>query len=113
MKTLYVYILRCGDGSYYTGVTNDLDRRIAEHNSNLLPNCYTYRRQPVELVWTDSFSSDQAIAVEKQIKGWSRRKKEAMIQRDWDTVRVLAACKNVSSSRRLWEEDWRPKTPSG
>lgn len=110
MTTLFVYILRCSDDTYYTGLTNDLDRRIAEHNEGLVPDCYTWKRRPVELAWVDDFPTpSQAIAVEKQIKGWTRNKKEAMIRDNWDTVRVLAACRNKSASKRLWKKNWIPK----
>ena len=80
MSTYYVCILKCSDGSYYTGVTNDIERRIYEHNSEENEKSYTYKRRPVILVYYDSFSNiNNAIAYEKQIKGWSRKKKEALI----------------------------------
>jgi putative endonuclease len=109
MKSLYVYILKCNDDSYYTGVTNDLDRRIIEHNTGLVPGCYTWKRRPLELVWADCFSPNQAIAIEKQIKGWARKKKEALIQGNWDVIQALSICRNESTSKRLWKEDWSPK----
>src|SRR5690606_40472044 len=81
MKEYYVYILQCKDGSYYTGVTNDIDRRLWEHQEGINNECYTYRRRPVKLVYVENFNDvNQAIAFEKQIKGWSRKKKEALIQ---------------------------------
>ena len=80
MKCYHVYILKCADNSYYTGITSDLDKRISEHESGTHKNSYTYFRRPVELVYFAEFSSvDLAIAKEKQIKKWSRVKKEALI----------------------------------
>lgn len=87
MKFYYVYILKCSDGSYYTGVTNDLEKRLGEHNSNFSVTSYTYKRRPVKLVYSQQFNDiNQAIELEKQIKGWSRRKKEALINGDWDKL---------------------------
>jgi len=80
MKTYYVYILRCADGSYYTGVTNNAERRLWEHQEGLIPGCYTNTRRPVKLVHVESGNDiGGAIFREKQIKGWSRKKKEALI----------------------------------
>lgn len=86
-----VYILRCADGSYYTGITRrSLEERVGEHNSGLIPG-YTASRRPVELVFADSFERiDQAIARERQIKGWSRAKKDALIRRDYAALPALA-----------------------
>lgn len=79
----FVYILRCADGKYYVGVTNDVERRFAEHQQGLIPRSFTYDRRPVELALVEWFNNiDQAIAREKQIKGWSRAKKEALIAGD-------------------------------
>jgi putative endonuclease len=73
MKTYYVYILECADGSYYTGVTNDIDRRFEEHQAGENKTCYTYKRRPLKLVFTTDFNDiNQAIAFEKQVKGWSK-----------------------------------------
>jgi putative endonuclease len=84
MKQYFVYILLCSDNSYYTGVTNDLDRRMYEHESGLDPKSYTFKRRPLKLVFYESFNDvNQAIAFEKQVKGWRRAKKEAIINGDW------------------------------
>ena len=97
-KLLYVYIVRCADKSYYTGVTNNFERRIGEHNEGIDPDCYTFKRRPVELVFVDAFQIfKQAIAFEKQIKGWSRKKKEALIEQNWEKLVELSACKNSTS----------------
>lgn len=87
MKSYFVYILKCCDDSYYTGITNNLERRILEHKSGLKIECYTFKRRPIELVWFEIFNDvTNAIKTEKQIKGWSRRKKEALILQDWDKL---------------------------
>lgn len=91
MKQYYVYILLCSDNSYYTGVTNDIDRRIYEHELGLITKCYTFRRRPLKLVFYEIFQDiNQAIAFEKQVKGWSRIKKQALIERDWDKLVQLS-----------------------
>ena len=88
---LYVYIVECSDGSFYTGITNDLDRRIAEHNEGLNNKAYTNNRRPVKLVYFEDHSDPYyAISREKQIKGWSRKKKIAMIKGNWDKLVELA-----------------------
>jgi putative endonuclease len=76
-----VYILRCADGSYYTGITKqEIEGRVWEHNNLPLEKSYTFKRRPVELVFTETYDRLlDAIAREKQIKGWSRRKKEELI----------------------------------
>jgi putative endonuclease len=88
----HVYILRCADGSLYTGSAtgDDLDRRVTEHQTGARPG-YTLTRRPVVLVWSEHFDRiADAIAAERQIKGWSQAKKEALIRGDWDDVRSLA-----------------------
>ncbi len=86
MKTYYVYILKCSDNSFYTGITNDLERRLIEHKTKKSFS-YTFKRQPVKLVWyLECTKPDEAIKIEKQIKGWSRRKKQALISENWDNL---------------------------
>jgi len=75
----FTYILKCSDGSYYTGVTNDIQRRFWEHQTGQVPG-YTHGRRPVELAWcSDDLDIISAIHTEKRIKGWRRAKKEALI----------------------------------
>jgi putative endonuclease len=82
MKNYYIYILHCNDGSYYTGVTNNVEKRYYEHQNGLIDNCYTHGRRPLKLVCIENFRDiREAIAREKQIKGWKREKKEALIKR--------------------------------
>ncbi len=86
MKTYFVYILKCSDDSFYTGITNNLERRLIEHKTKKSFS-YTYKRQPLELVWyLGCTKPDEAIKIEKQIKGWSRRKKQALISENWNDL---------------------------
>jgi putative endonuclease len=87
----HVYMLRCADGSYYVGSARlGLDRRVSEHNTGTYGG-YTSKRLPVELVWAEHFPDiTDAIATERQIKGWSRAKKEALIAGDYTLIRTLA-----------------------
>jgi putative endonuclease len=87
-----VYILRCADGSYYTGLTKqDAEARAWEHNNDPIDS-YTARRRPVTLVFTETYDRiTDAIARERQIKGWSRRKKEALIRGDYEALPALAS----------------------
>lgn len=87
----WVYILRCVDNSYYTGHTDNIEQRIAQHHQGYFPTCYTYKRRPLALVFSQDFATrEEALASEQQIKGWSRKKKEAMMQGDWAEVSRLA-----------------------
>ena len=90
MKTGFVYILKCSDGSYYTGVTNDPERRFAEHQQGQCDG-YTRSRRPVEMVWiSEEMDILSAIENEKRIKGWRREKKEAIINDEWDKLPGLS-----------------------
>jgi len=86
----FAYIPRCNDGSYYTGHTEDLEIRMAQHQTGALGG-YTAKRLPVVLLWSQDFATrDEAFDAERQIKGWSRAKKEALIAGDWSRVTELA-----------------------
>lgn len=86
----HTYLLRCNDGSYYTGHTDDIEQRIAQHSTGALGG-YTAKRLPVTLVWSDSFPTrEEAFAAERKIKGWGRAKKEALILGDWEMISLLA-----------------------
>src|SRR4051812_31727124 len=100
-----VYILRCADGRYYTGLTReDPEVREWEHNNDPIDS-YTSRRRPVKLVFCEVYDRlTDAIARERQIKGWSRRKKEALIHGAYDALPELAS--------RPSKGICRPPTPS-
>ena len=88
--SFWVYLLRCRDGSYYAGHTDNLELRLAQHMEGSMCD-WTRRRRPVELVWAgDTDSREQALAFERRIKGWTRAKKEALIAGDWDLIGWLA-----------------------
>lgn len=88
--TFWAYVVRCADDSYYTGHTDDLERRIGQHNLGEIPG-YTQTRRPVTLMWSQEFPSRQeALAAEFQVKDWSRKKKEALFRDDWAAVSAAA-----------------------
>lgn len=85
----WVYILKCADNSYYTGVTVDLERRLDQHATSATG--YTAKRKPLELAWAEEFVNlDDAQAFEHQVKGWTRAKKEALMRGDWAEIQRLA-----------------------
>jgi len=94
---IFVYMLRCSDGSYYVGLTRaGLDKRVGEHASGAFTG-YTYWRRPVELVWSQEFQRlTDAIRWERQLKGWRREKKEAVIRGDFDVLIELSKTANRS-----------------
>ena len=91
MKASYVYILKCSDNTYYTGVTSNLSQRIFQHENGVFQDCYTFNRRPVLLVFYAEFT-DITIAIqkEKQIKKWSRAKKEALLLGEFNDLPNLA-----------------------
>ena len=96
----YMYILLCEDGSFYTGSTKNLTRRITQHFSGEGAN-HTKKHKPVKLVYYEEFDRiDKAYYRERQIHGWSRAKKEALIQNMTDKRHELAECKNESSHKK-------------
>jgi len=107
MKNAWVYILRCCDGSYYTGKTQNLELRIAQHQNGTYKG-YTSKRLPVQLVYVQSFPTYiEAIRAERQIKGWSRAKKEALIRGDFELLHDLSVCRNASH----YKTEKRRRTP--
>ena len=91
MQQSYVYILKCADGTFYTGVSSNLTQRLFQHETGYYPDCYTATRRPVELVFYAEFTDiNLAIEKEKQIKKWSRAKKLALINDDFDVLPNLA-----------------------
>lgn len=94
----YVYILRCTDGSYYTGHTDNLEARVLTHQRGELPG-YTRLRRPVQLDFAEEFTSrDEAFRRERQIKGWSLGKKRPLIEQDWERLVNLARARGSTSS---------------
>jgi len=95
-----VYIVRCSDGSYYVGSTTQaLENRITEHNAGLYDG-YTAARRPVELVFHAEFQSlNDCASAEQQIKGWSRKKKEALIRGDFGSLQFLARRKTKTQTK--------------
>jgi len=91
MKVSYVYILKCADNTYYTGITSRLEKRLIEHQQGKHIESYTYKRRPLKLVFYAEFTNiNQAIATEKQVKKWSRSKKEALINGEFEKLPNLA-----------------------
>jgi len=96
MREFYVYILHCADQSYYTGVTNNFELRIEQHQMGYNPDSYTFERRPVKLVHVEVFGSIlDAIHREKQLKRWSRRKKQALIQGNDEQLILFSKRKRV------------------
>ena len=111
MKPFFVYMLRCRDESYYVGHTDDLEKRLAEHDAGTFPG-YTCERRPVELVWfSEMVTREDALERELQLKRWTRRKKEALIAGDWDRVKALARGKDRVVSRSRPPFDYGPDEP--
>ena len=93
MSGAWVYIVECRDGSFYTGLTkeDDPEARVWEHNNGVYQNSYTSFRLPVKLVYAEHFELvSDAITAERRTKGWSRAKKIAMMQRNWQEVQKLS-----------------------
>jgi len=110
MKPFFLYMLRCADGKLYVGHTDDLEKRIALHQSGALGG-WTSSRRPVELVFADGFATRAgALEREMQVKGWTRAKKEALIARDWQRIHSLARGPDRTFVRR---STVRPSTARG
>ncbi len=92
----FLYILECSDASYYTGSTIDLEKRLKEHNNGSGAN-HTKKRLPVRLIYVEEYKSiGKAFSREKQIQGWSREKKEALMNGEFAKLSGLTGCKNES-----------------
>ena len=100
MDGAFIYILRCADGTYYTGITRrSVDERMSEHVQGLVDS-YTARRRPVELLFSEYYARvDEAVAAEQRIKGWSRAKKEALIRGDYEALPRLAGRRTRSFTK--------------
>lgn len=104
-KPFFMYILRCSDGSYYVGHTDDLETRMAQHHSGL-GSAHTRRHLPVALVWHQEFETRvEALEMERRVKGWKREKKQALIDGRMDDLKILSSrserARAMSASRRL------------
>ena len=109
MKIIYVYILECADDSFYVGITNDVGRRFIEHSTGIHEDSYTNSRRPVKLVFCRQFNNPmKAIKYEKQVKGWTRAKKLALINNDINSLHELSSCKN-ETSHKLYNESEQAK----
>jgi predicted GIY-YIG superfamily endonuclease len=96
--TFWAYMLHCRGGYFYVGHTDDLERRIAQHKMGMFPG-FTADHLPVEYVWSQEFvTRDEAKTAEKQVKGWSRAKKMALIRGDWARISALAKSKSGPST---------------
>ena len=92
-------MLECADESYYVGMTTSLEKRLAEHEVGIDPHAYTYSRRPIKLVWSQVFATEhEAFTAERQLKGWSRAKKQALSKGDWDAIHQI-----VKSERKRRE----------
>jgi len=97
MKVGYVYILECSDGTFYTGSTIDLDKRIQQYQNGLGAN-HTKKRLPVKLIYFEKFPGvEEAFKREKQIQGWSRNKKIALIEENYENLSKFSECMNASN----------------
>jgi putative endonuclease len=98
-KTYYIYILYCKDGKLYTGVTNDLESRLIEHNEGWV--IYTSKRLPVKLVYYEEYDDvHEAIDREKQLKRWSRKKKLALIEGNQQELKRFSECTNGTNYKK-------------
>jgi tRNA/rRNA methyltransferase len=90
MKPFFMYMLQCNDGSYYVGHTDNIESRISAHNQGFVEG-YTKKRLPVTVVYVQCFGTRiEAITAERQVKGWSRRKKQALAENDWDKIKAIS-----------------------
>lgn len=100
----FTYILECSDGSYYTGSTKDLSKRLIEHKNGTGAN-YTKKKLPVTLIYVEEYQRiDSAFYREKQIQGWSRAKKQALINGQLKKLHTLAECKNETNYKYFKEK---------
>ena len=96
-----VYILECADGSYYTGSTNDINKRLWQHEQGVDPIAYTFSRRPVRLVWASEEVQHyyDALRWERQIKGWSRAKKQALIEGKFDLLHEIVKLERMEKEK--------------
>ena len=98
----FVYILECSNGTFYTGSTADIYNRIYDHMTGADPKAYTYRLRPVKLVWAEEFETRiDALNIEKQIKGWSHSKKQALIEDDFERIHNIIKQERRNREKRI------------
>ena len=86
----YVYILQCSNGTFYTGSTSNPQERVFDHVSGFDPKAYTFQLRPVKLVWAEEFEIRiDALSIEKQIKGWSHAKKQALVEENFKEIHQI------------------------
>ena len=103
--SFWAYLLHCADRTYYTGHTDDLEKRVGQHQQGVMRG-YTHSRRPVELVWAEAFPTrDEAKAAELKVKNWSRAKKEALIARDWDRLKRASVPPSERAARQAAASD--------
>jgi tRNA/rRNA methyltransferase len=111
--SFWAYILRLSNGIYYTGHTDDLDKRLAEHQSGAIKG-YTHDKRPVELMWADEFPTRaEALEAELRVKAWSRAKKEALIRGDWKRLSLAAVPPRERADRASASLGGVPRLRSG
>ena len=102
----WMYMLRCCDESFYVGHTDNLEQRLAQHEQGAFRECHTYWRRPVLLVFSQPFPTrEEALAMERRVKGWSRAKKAALCEGDWKEISRLARGKRPSTSSGRTDEE--------
>jgi putative endonuclease len=109
----YMYILKCSNGSYYTGSTIDLERRLLQHQAGEGAN-HTRKRLPLRLVYFEEYSRiDLAFYREKQVQGWSRKKKEALVNGDLEELNLMEECQNEThfSKKERTSAPLSPRVP--
>jgi len=98
----WVYLLQCADGKYYVGSHrgSDVDARVGEHNEGINPKAFTFSRRPVRLLWCGAFADPaEIVSFERQMKGWTRAKKEAFVQGDWEGLKALSKSRTAPPVR--------------
>jgi hypothetical protein len=110
--SFWAYMLHCHGGRFYVGHTDDLERRVAQHRSGAIAG-FTADHLPVEFVWSQAFPTrDEAKAAERQIKGWSRAKKLALIRGDWGLISERAKKKDSASTSSAWTGEGDSSAPN-
>jgi len=111
MKFYYVYMLLCSDETIYIGMTNSVSRRLIEHQKGNNRHCYTYLRRPLKMIFHQEFIQfQQAKDFEKKIKKWSKAKKLALADKNFDKLQELSKCKNETNFELYKENKTKNKS---